>query len=64
MRRFTVLPLIALGLALLLGGCIVDPGYGYGYGRERGYYYGGGYGGGYGGYGGGWGYRHHDRDRW
>jgi hypothetical protein len=59
MRRFAVLPLLALGLAILLGGCIVDPGYGYGPGR--GYYNGGGYGGGYGG---GWGHRHHERERW
>lgn len=55
MRRFRLLPLLALGLAMMLGGCVLYPdGYGRGYGHERGYYYGGG-----------WGYHHHhDRDRW
>lgn len=51
MRRLILLPILALGLATMLGGCVLYPG-GYGYGHERGYYYGGGW---------GWGQRDHDR---
>ena len=58
MRRFVLLPLFAIGLATMLGGCVLFPD-DYGYGRGGGYYR-GGYGGGYGG---GWGHRHYDHDR-
>jgi hypothetical protein len=69
-RHRRALPLAAIALAALLGGCVYPayPGYGY---------YGGGYGGGYGGYygapyysggvvafGGGWGWGDHDRGGW
>lgn len=49
-----LLPVLALGLATLLGGCEVYPADGYGYGYGSGGYYGApavGYG--------GWGRRHH-----
>ncbi len=51
----SILPLVALGVAALLGGCVVYPGYpAYGY-ASPGYYVGGYYGGGHGGErGGGW----------
>jgi hypothetical protein len=56
LRRTVLLPLLALGLATLLGGCVVYPdGYGYGYGYQPAPYYGGAYVG----YGGGW--HHHHR---
>ena len=52
-RLRTILPVVALGLATLLGGCVVYPAYpAYGYGYAAPGYYGGVY---YGGdYGGGW----------
>jgi hypothetical protein len=51
-----MLPLAALGLAAMLGGCVVYPAYpGYGYGYPSPYYGGAYYTGGWGGYyGGGW----------
>jgi hypothetical protein len=52
MRRLFMLPLVALALATMLGGCVVEPA-GYGYYHEHGRYYGGG-----------WGGYHHDHDRW
>jgi hypothetical protein len=58
LRRIALLPVLALGLATLLGGCAVYPGGGYGRGYSPVYYaapvvaYDGG------------GYRHHHRDRW
>ena len=59
-RPRTLLPLGAVALALVLGGCVYPayPGYGY----DGSGYYGGGpyYGGGAVAYGGGW----HDRWRW
>jgi hypothetical protein len=57
-RLRSILPLAALGLAAMLGGCVAYPAYpGYGYGAYPAYGYGapvyvGGYYGG--GYGGGW----------
>jgi hypothetical protein len=56
-RRF-LMPLAALGLAAVLGGCVVYPaypsyGYGYGYGYPEPHYH-GGYGYYHGGYGYGW----------
>ncbi len=44
-----LLPLAALGLVGMLGGCVAYPAYGYGYGAP---YYGAPY------YGGGWGHGH------
>jgi hypothetical protein len=53
-RSRLLLPLAALGLAVMLGGCVVYPAYpaypGYGYGYGYAPYYGGAYVG----YGGGW----------
>ena len=57
MRRFILLPVLALGLVAMLGGCVLYPD-GYGYEREGGYSYYGGH------YGGGWGHYRHGRDRW
>jgi hypothetical protein len=54
-RRF-LMPLAALGLAAVLGGCVVYPAYpsyGYGYGYPEPHYH-GGYGYYHGGYGYGW----------
>jgi hypothetical protein len=67
MRFRKLLPIAALGLAALLGGCYAYPAYpGYGYYNNG--YYGGGpsYGGGVVAYGGGWGWHRgwhgHDHD--
>ena len=65
LRHRRLLPLAALALAALLGGCVYPayPGYGYGGGYYGGPYYGGG---GVVAYGGGWGWRGgggwHDHD--
>ena len=78
-RRPTILPVLALGLTALLGGCVEVPsGYGYGNGYSQGYGHGHGYSQGYGyshtqayaapaRYAGGYGQQNHhryDRDRW
>ena len=64
-RLRALLPVAAIGLAVLLGGCVAYPaypGYGYGYGYGAPYYSGAyvGFGGGWHGHDGGW--RGHDRD--
>jgi hypothetical protein len=57
LRRLAIVPILVLGLATMLGGCVAYP-YGYGNG------YGNGYGDGHGYHAEGWEHRHHDRDRW
>ena len=60
-RKRALLPLIALGLAAVLGGCVAYPAYpGYGYGYSP--YYGGYPAGGYVALDGGWGWHGGDHD--